>query len=159
RQAEWEAKLKASAPLWEVLEPEVLSSAAGTVLTTQPDGSVLASGQNPAPETYTITAQTTLQNITAIRLEEMADERLPAKGPGRAPNGTFVLNEFKVKAGPVHEPDKAKAVPLQNARATYSQPGFAVAQAIDNNLQTGWAIAEQFGRTHTALFDLKKPVG
>jgi hypothetical protein len=156
RQPEWEAKLKAAAPLWTVLEPEVLSSAAGTTLTTQPDGSILATGLNPAPETYTITARTMLSNITAVRLEVMADERLPAKGPGRAQNGNFVLSEFKLTEAPASAPEKAKPVPLQNAKATYSQPGFGVQQAIDNNPQTGWAIAEQFGRTHIAVFETKR---
>ena len=40
--------------------------------------------------------KTKLKGITAIRLEVLPDPSLPAKGPGRAPNGNFVLNEFKV---------------------------------------------------------------
>jgi hypothetical protein len=33
-----------------------------------------------------------------------------------------------------------------------------VGAAIDGNLTTGWAVAPQFGRAHTAFFELKSPL-
>ena len=44
--------------------------------------------------------------ITGIRLEVLADKSLPAKGPGRAPNGNFVLNDFKVEYFKVQSPNE-----------------------------------------------------
>jgi hypothetical protein len=155
---EWEKRF-GNTPVWVVLQPEEMKSAKGAKLKKLPDGSVFASGKNAGPETYTITAKTDLTGITAIRLEVLSDSRLPARGPGRAPNGNLVLSEFKVTA----EPDKGKAGPvaLHNAKATFSQQGFEVAKAIDNNPGTGWALAGpgQLGKNHAALFETKGQVG
>ncbi len=92
---------------WTVLDPiTAMSSQAGTILTIQPDSSILASGSNSGDNVYTITAQTALTGITGIRLETLTDSSLPNNGPGRAANGNFVLTEFKVdqQAAPVPEP-------------------------------------------------------
>jgi hypothetical protein len=158
KQAEWEKTFK-NPVSWTVLEPTSLKSAGGAVLSKQADKSILATGKNPFPETYTITVNTNLAGITAIRLEVLADASLPARGPGRAPNGNFVLNEFTVTAAPQAEPAKAAKVDLHNASATFSQANFPIAHAIDNNPGTGWAISPMFGKDQTAIFEVKKPVG
>jgi hypothetical protein len=156
RQAEWEKKARDWN--WTVLELTSANAAKGTILTKQADGSLLASGKNPSPETYTITANTPLSGITGIRLEVLSDASLPAKGPGRAPNGNFVLNEFRVTAAAADDPDKPKPVALQNAKADLSQEGYSVAGAIDGNPDTGWAIAPATGKSHVAVFEIKEPV-
>jgi hypothetical protein len=157
RQAEWEKGLKAGT-VWTVLDLENLKSAGGATLTKQPDGSVLLSGPNPSPETYTLTAKVKLAGVTGIRLEALTDPSLGAQGPGRAPNGNFVLNEFKVGARAEGVPGDFKPVALQNAQADFSQDTFAVAGAIDGNEATGWAIAPQLGKPHTAVFEVKDPI-
>jgi hypothetical protein len=156
KQPAWEAGLKRQ-PSWTVLQPETMKSAGGAMLTKQADNSILASGKNPTPETYTVTAKTNLAGITAFRLEVLPDKSLKAQGPGRAPNGNFVLNEFKVEVQAPGEP-KPRAVKLTRALADFSQATFEVQKAIDNNLGTGWAIAPQFGRAHVALFELKDKI-
>jgi hypothetical protein len=153
RQPAWEAGLMRQAS-WTVLQPEEVKSAGGAVLTKQPDGSVLASGKNPFPETYTVTAKTGVAGITAFRLEVLSDKKLPSKGPGRAQNGNFVLSEFKVEVQQPGEP-MAKAMPLGRAIADFSQESYDVARAIDNNPATGWAVVPQTGRNHVAIFELK----
>ncbi len=158
KQAAWEASVKKT-PSWTVLQPDVLKSAAGATLTKQPDGSVLASGKNQGPETYTFTAKTDLTGITGFRLEVLTDTSLPGRGPGRATNGNFVLNDFKVTAAPADDAKKARPVPLRKPQATFAQEGFAIKQAIDNNPNTGWAIAPQFGKPQTAVFEVKGKVG
>jgi hypothetical protein len=156
-QAAWEKGLK-KALTWTVLEPANATSKAGATLTKQPDGSVLASGKNAAPDSYTVTAHTDLKGITGIRLEVLSDPSLPANGPGRAPNGNFVLNEFTVTAAPQDDPAKAKPLTLRKPVASFSQEGFAIAGAIDKNPSTGWAIAPQSGKTHVALFEVKEVI-
>jgi len=157
RQVQWEKDMKTRVA-WTVLEPETFTSKGGAVLKRLPDNSVLASGKNPSPESYTISAFTTMTGITGIRLEVLADTSLPARGPGRAPNGNLVLNEFKIavaKAG-----DKAsRPVVLHRPQADFSQPTFEIPKAIDNNPGTGWAIAGQFGRDHVAVFETKEKIG
>src|SRR5262245_7005260 len=77
---------------WMVLSPSMASATDGVLLETQYDNSILAKGVNPDHATYTITALTSLQNITGIRLEVLEDPSLPFNGPGRYPeNGNFVL--------------------------------------------------------------------
>jgi hypothetical protein len=158
RQPQWEADMRAT-PVWTTLEVAAAVSAGGAKLTRQPDGSVLATGKNPSPETYTLTLKTKLPRITAIRLEVLSDARLPGQGPGRAPNGNFVLNEFQVTALAAGEAGKPRPVPLHRAQATFSQEGYPVAAAIDGNPDTGWAVVPQTGRSHAATFELKTPLG
>ena len=158
RQPEWEKNLKQGTP-WTVLPVAKVQSLGGSKLVKQADGSLLASGKNPTPEVYTVTAETKLTGLTGVRLEVLPDPSLPGKGPGRAPNGNFVLNEFRVMAAPTKDPGKTKPVRLHKPAADFSQQSYEVAGAIDGNPQTGWAIAPQFGKPHVAVFETKEPVG
>jgi tetratricopeptide (TPR) repeat protein len=142
---------------WEVLEPMAMASAGGTTLTKQADGSILASGKNPFPETYTITAKTRLTSITAVRLEVLPDRSLPSRGPGRARNGNLVLNEFRIKAARDDEPHKASQVDLDRAWANISQHGYPVTNAIDDHINTGWGVLPEIGSRHVAVFEVKEP--
>ena len=110
---------------------------------------------------YTIVAETDLAGITGIRLEALADDRLPQKGPGRATDGNFVLNEFEVTAAPKADPKQAKPVVLQNALADFTQAGFDVSSDRRQlrNGGKGWAVSPVTGLTHWATFEAKEPVG
>jgi hypothetical protein len=154
--AAWEKGISRT-PTWEVLQPGEMKSAGGATLTKQADGSILLSGPNNTPETYTVTFQTKLKGITGVRLEVLSDDKLPAKGPGRAPNGNFVLNEFKVEA--TKPGDKAKPVKLIRPQADFQQEGFPIANAIDNNPETGWAVSPQLGKNHVAVFEAQAAFG
>jgi mono/diheme cytochrome c family protein len=101
-QALWEQtqKLEASAR-WTVLTPERVTATDGVVLTASPDGSVLASGENPGYASYTIETTTKLPRINAIRLEALPDPSLPKGGPGRDVYGNFQLNAFDIQAQPL----------------------------------------------------------
>jgi Protein of unknown function (DUF1553)/Protein of unknown function (DUF1549)/Bacterial Ig-like domain (group 2) len=158
KQAAWEKKY-GQPTVWETLELADLKSKAGAILTKQKDGSVLASGKNGYPESYSMTAATRLKDITAVRLEVLTDPSLPSKGPGRPPNGNFVLNEFKVQFGKAGDSAKPKALKFQSAAADFAQEGFPIGNVIDGNLDTGWAIAPQTGRPHIAMFKTAMPIG
>ena len=105
---------------WTTLEPEQAVSADGSTLTIEPDGSVLSSGKCPDHDTYTITAIEPLGEVTAIRLELLADDRLPQHGPGRAENGNMHLSEFQVFVGDAH----GRQVPIATATADFSEDGL-----------------------------------
>ena len=155
RQAAWEKSFKQVTP-WTTLEVTKAVARGGAKLTRQKDGSVLVSGKNPPKTTYTVTATTPLQGITALRLEVLPDNSLPARGPGRAPNGNFVLNELTVTAQPIGDKNaKPRKVVLHRAQATFAQASFPVQNAIDGNPGSGWAISPQFGRPQTAVFEVK----
>jgi len=147
---------------WIPLTPDSLQALSGTQLKTRGDGAILATGPNPATETYTLSFSKLPAAVTAFRIEVLPDDSLPQKGPGRAGNGNFVLSELTAKlltaAG-------EQSVPLQNATATYEQTGaaggnpygrWAVAAAIDADAKGrtwGWAVMEQVGRSQTAVFE------
>ena len=86
---------------WTALNPDTIVSSNGATLTKLGDLSVLASGTSPYQDIYTISAATTLTDITGIRIEAMKDASLPFGGPGRQPlNGNFVLSELLVGITP-----------------------------------------------------------
>src|SRR5262249_52752763 len=117
---EWQ-KAHAEDSAWVPLKAkELKASVANTKLEQAADLSVFASGANNRG-TYTFTAETDLKGITGVRLEVLADDRLPSKGPGRAPNGNFVLTEFELSAAPKAEAAKMQKIALDKAQASFSQ--------------------------------------
>jgi tetratricopeptide (TPR) repeat protein len=104
--------------------------------------------------------QSELKGIKGLRLEALADSRLPNGGPGWAPgDGNFVLNEVTLHAAPAKSPDKARAIALRNASADFSQGGWDVRGAVDGNAGTGWAISPNTNKDHTAVFELAEESG
>jgi hypothetical protein len=155
-QAKWEQTLAGRSVSWTTPDPVRLTSAKETTLTRQSDGSVLAGGQSPETDTYTVVVNTNLTGITGFRLEVLPDKSLPGGGPGRA-GGNFVLSELRITAAGKNE--AAQPVPLQNAAADFSQNAWPVAAAIDGNPKSGWAIAPQFGKPHVAVFETRQNIG
>src|SRR5262249_1266091 len=86
---EW-GKARSPAVSWLPLNPTSLQTASGATLTKEADGSIVATGTN-RNGTFVIVAETDLTDITGVRLEVLPDDRQPSKGPGRAPDGNFVL--------------------------------------------------------------------
>jgi mono/diheme cytochrome c family protein len=146
-QRSWEAGVGAPTS-WTPLAGVAATAAHGTQLAVAGDGSVLAS--KPADkEAYTISGSTSLHRLSGLRLEVLPDPSLPAKGPGTAGNGNFVLCEVAVAVvGPAGE----KAVPLRAAYADFSQQDWPVANSIDGKDDTGWAVLPQVGKAHWAIY-------
>jgi hypothetical protein len=146
---------KESEPVaWTPLGPIEFRSTGGAKLTKLPDGSLLASGENPPQDSYIIKAAAPSGVVTAIRLETLPDDSLPHKGPGRAVNGNFTLTEFAVSAD-------GRPVRIAQARADFSQTGFGgwpVEAALDGKPQTGWGIDPAEGMRHVAVFELAQPL-
>ncbi len=155
KQIEWESDGKLSAVRWNVLEPKYAASANGATLKVQTNRSILATDKNPATDTYTVEAETELKNVTGFRLE-VFDDNEPAKGPGRAKDGNFILSEFSVKVQESGKESAAQPVALRNAAADFSQKNWAVAAAIDGDAQTGWAIIPETNQLHVAVFETKE---
>ena len=159
--ADFQAWQEAQVP-WTILKADSLVSLEGVSLKALPDGSFLASGKNPATDSYLFTTSQLPPGVTALRLEVLPDDSLPRKGPGRAGNGNFVLSEFVVHHRLAD--GQTKSVALGNPTATYEQTGAAggnpygkwtIASALDNDAKGrnwGWAIMEQVGRSHAAYF-------
>jgi tetratricopeptide (TPR) repeat protein len=146
---------------WTILQPDLMTSAAGATLTRRPDGSVLASGLNPATDTYTVEATTKVEGITALRLEALTDPSLPGHGPGRhSPSGNFHLDGVRLSA--VSPPGDAAPVHLYRAYADFwdPRPGYSgMSGTLDADTSTFWSIWPRTGQPHFALFQAAEPIG
>ena len=141
---------------WSLLNPDVFVSSDGSTLTKEANQTIYISGKLPNHDTYTVTADYPLKSITAIRMDVLADNRLPEGGPGRHGNGNLHLTEFKVE---VFEPDAKKSTPLKIAKATadWNQGGWTIQHALDGNLKTAWGIYPKVKQSHYAVFELETP--
>ncbi len=159
RQAEWEKQQSATND-WLPLLPSSVAAPAGVTASVLPDRSIFAQGQGNFKGEYTVEVATNLRGITAVRLEALVDERLPKGGPGLAPDGNFVLNEFAVSAEPVGDPKQVKKVQLHQPKADFSQQGYPVDKTVDGNpdANQGWAVSPAIPKTHWAVFECKEPV-
>lgn len=156
--SQWEENQRKNAVQWIALDPRELTATGGTKLAKEEDLSVVATGDNGQVD-YTFVAETDLSGITAVRLELLADERLPGNGPGRANNGNLVLTEFEFTAASRDNPQAAKDVKLQKPLADFSQDNYGVNTAIDGktpDVNNGWAISPNTGVTHWATFQIAK---
>jgi len=142
---------------WRVLAPLEATASMGAELAAQDDGSVVSTGPT-GQGTYTLVFEAPLTEIRSLRLEALADDRYPAKGPGRADDGNFVLHEFRAYLAEAGAPDDRRRLKIRHAEADFSQGGYAVEGAIDGKPDTGWAVAEEFGRNHAAIFGLARPI-
>lgn len=150
----WEEHLTSRRVRWTVLRTFSAASANGATLTRQPDGSLLSEGARPEIDIYTVAARSPLERITALRIEVLADDRLPLGGPGRQENGNLHLSELEVFAGA----EEATPVAIASATSDFDQTEWGVVRAIDGVPQTAWGIYPQVGMSHEAVFELREPL-
>ncbi|MEX2215817.1 MAG: PSD1 and planctomycete cytochrome C domain-containing protein [Phycisphaeraceae bacterium] len=141
--AAWEPSFKkeidSQKPAWNGLSPTSVKSIGGATFTRQEDGSYLASGANPANDTYEVIAPIAPGNFTGLLLECFIDPSLPVQSLGRYPNGNFVLTrvEATITAPSLKDPLTAK---ITKAVADYSQSGWDISFTLNGNKANGWAV-------------------
>lgn len=156
-QAAWEQTALDEAPVdWKPLVPIAMRSTGGAQLQAADEHWITAKGTSAATDRYIVEADVDLRTITAIRLETGTDDQLAGKGPGRSVNGNIVLTDVRIAArigdgGAVQQP-------LAAAAADFSQRDYPVANAIDRDVRSGWAIHPEVGKPHAALFALQTPL-
>jgi mono/diheme cytochrome c family protein len=100
QQARWERAIAREDEKWTVLDAESFTSLGGATLTRLYDGSLLASGNRAANDTYVISANPAVKKITALRIDALPDPTLAHAGPGRADDGSFALSDLRVTIDP-----------------------------------------------------------
>ena len=157
----WLAEQKARAATWTALEPTKLESNLPR-LEHEGDGIVFASGDFTKRDVFTLTYDLSgiEKPITALRLEALPDERLPANGPGAAyyegRSGDFFLSEVKAIAG-------EKPIAFSGASHDFGKiaigSGNANAENVyDGNGSTGWSTATGEGKPHELVLHLAQPI-
>ena len=153
---------------WTALTPVEAESASGSKLKIEKDHSVLASGKIPDRDTYTVSFTNGLTEVVGLRIEVLPHDSLPAKGPGRAENGNFVLTEVTAK---IQRADQStNSVSFATARADLEQTGdskshgssiYSAASTIDGDVkdeELGWAILPEAGQPHQLVLALAAPL-
>lgn len=147
---------------WKVLKPTALKAAAGTQLSVQEDGSVLASKDPAGKETYKISGKPDVRRIGAIRLETFPHSSVPGNGSGWA-NGNIHLTEMRAAL----EKASGESVPIQfqSAVADYvrpqdggNSPNDGPAAVIDKNSSTRWDIWPHVRTPHWLSLLVAKPL-
>ena len=146
-QERWEQSIRSAERAWTPLAPRTIAATNGVVLKALPDGSVLASGANPPLTSYTVTADTTLQGITGVRLETIPDPSLPRGGPGRDAYGHFRVTGIHVDVAPVSDPTQPpRAIRFETLKVNDSASAFELRDLLDPNAggsdrrRGSWAI-------------------
>lgn len=148
---QWEASLSRVAS-WTTMKMASGSSREGATFTSRDDLAVLVSGPLNK-DLYEVVFDLPEGPLTGLRLEVLPDDSLPSKGPGRAPNGNFVINELTAELR-LADGKPSEKVSFGRSEATFSQAGWDVRGAVDGNLGSGWAVSPRFGEKHTALFEV-----
>jgi len=146
RQTAWEKtkgseilELVIASPVWNPIAFTESKSEGGATLTSQDDGSLLASGANPAKETYLLTFSPAPDSppVQSLLLEALQDPSF--KKPvqfSRSTNGNFVLTEVRLER--IDTKGEAHKIELAKAEADFSQSGYPVTNTIDGKANTGW---------------------
>lgn len=118
-----------------VLMPLAAESSSGTKLDLMDDGLIVAAGAANDNETYRLTFELEMETITAVRLEAIPHESLPASGPGRGTGGRFVLADMTVTMANRAAPDGSR--PLGYASAV-DDAGHDLRRIVDGDAKTVW---------------------
>ena len=119
------------------------------------DDSVFASGDTTKRDQFELTFEITEQEvpIKAIRLEAIADERLPGGGPGLAyyegRKGTYFLSELTAKRD--GQPISFVSTSQSNEEKKQNQEAV-----LDGNGSTGWS--GPIAQTHQLVLQLAEPI-
>jgi len=152
--ARWSADAGASTVRWRTVKPAIARSAV-PILSVLDDASVLSSGDITKSDVYDLTLRGDFTGVTALRLEALADERLPGGGPGRVhyegQPGDFILTELTARVD-------GQPATFARAAHSYANANDHAAKAIDGKTDTGWTIKGQPGRSHAALFVFDRPL-
>jgi hypothetical protein len=89
----------------------------------------------------------------------LPDEHQPKGGPGRNPNGGWLLSGFTVSASPkgAAAPTTQPAI-VELSKASADISPDTIARAIDDRKDTHWTIPVGDARPHAAVFQLKAPL-
>ncbi len=121
------------------------------------DGAILASGPNPANDTYTLIFPVTAQKAVSLRLDALRHETHTGGGLARSDSGNFVLTELELS---LLRDEQEQRIHIVSGQATFEQGDLTIDRVFDGNRQSGWAVYEgrPVDRDHAAVLKLESPV-
>lgn len=137
-----------------VLTPDTLQASGRSQLKLLHDGVVLSDGGDRENEEYRIELETAMRGLTALRLEALPHESLPATGPGWAAAGRFSLAQFRAELESIDGAQPPQAVRL----TAVGEPGNEmIGRLVDGSDQTIWAVRRR-GEVVPMVFLPARPI-
>ncbi|MCH2212215.1 MAG: PSD1 and planctomycete cytochrome C domain-containing protein [Fuerstiella sp.] len=129
-----------------------------TKLVLQEDGSLLASGQVPDKDRYTLVFELPVEPVTGIRVETLVHDSLPGTGPGSASDGNFVLSQLRAYISSEKDFNSRTELQFATADSDFSQDGFSAESSVSSAEKSGWAVFPQIGSAHQITAYTVQPV-
>ncbi len=158
---QWLDEQRAVAVKWQVIQPVKMKTNLPRLELLE-DGSIFSTGDITKRDLFELLFPLDQISgpITAVRLEVLPDDRLPARGPGRAyyegRKGDFFLSELTA----MHNKQPAS---FADGSVSYGKIsiGNGTAEAknlFDGNGSTGWSTSGKEGEAHHLVLTFKEPV-
>lgn len=154
------AAAKTEDPRWRFAKVTSAASQYGATLEAQEDSSILAHGESPQEDVYSLTLTLPPGRHTVLRLEALTQPFADGQvGVGRNPRDpNFVLSELEVELLPDSSPENPRRLSLIKPRADFAQDGWPVSNALDGDTKTGWAVSPRQRERHSAMFEFAEPL-
>ncbi len=154
--AKWIRVNKSKAARWSVIRPTEMKTNLPK-LELLDDGSIFSSGDITKRDVFELTFDLNglTRPVTALRLEALPDERLPAGGPGRTyyegRKGDFFVSEVSAFVD-------GRAIEFAGASSSYGD-AKAISQAVfDGDGSTGWQPGNRKGQRLQLVMNLRQPI-
>lgn len=167
--AAWLQKEHRIASKWQVIEPRKLKTNLPR-LEALDDGSVLSTGDITKRDVFELEFELSelaqassdggSRGPTALRLEVLPDDRLPAGGPGRAfyegRKGDFFLSELTVTAN--QQPAPIKSGSVSYGKLSIGGGSADAENVFDGEGSTGWSVSGREGERHQLVVNFESPL-
>lgn len=121
------------------------------------NGLVVASGANPDREVYTVQFKPGTGAWTALGVQAVQDESLPAVRLARGAD-RFVLSEVEAELSELGQPARNLRFAVAASNGTGEAPENAPLFAIDGNPATGWGVSSGEGKSPMLALRFEEPV-
>lgn len=119
------------------------------------DNSILSTGDITKRDVFSLTFPIGSEPITALRLEAIPNQRLPANGPGRAfyegRKGDFFLSEVSARAN-------GRSVQFSSSSSSIPDKKWKPNSVFDKEGSSGWALSAREGEAHQLVLNLAEPL-
>ncbi len=138
--------------VWQPIVPSKSRSAGGATLKHEPNHFILATGANPATESYEVVGSISLAMLSGLKVEVAPHSSTPTQGLGRSANGNFVMTGIKAW---LVDGTKETPLALKAATASFEQKDYPVRGTLGGS--KGWGIFPNVKDPVSATFTLASP--
>jgi hypothetical protein len=157
----WLTRVQQEAVAWSVMRPVELKTNSPKLEVLE-DGSIFSRGDVTKRDVFKLRFDLDdrfKEPVTALRLEVMPDDRLPAGGPGRAfyegRKGDFFLSELQAQLN--GKPLAFSAGSRSYGKLSVGSGNTDAKNVFDGDGSTGWSTSERPGQPHQLVLNFAQP--